>query len=427
LWHQVHFDEVKKPRGDRCRSSLALRDEEMKRTVLLLLACGAASGCDLVQKPKPAPVLTVTPEAITLIQETQEICVKVSKTGAERMRSAEEERQRAHDEALAAARNSGDPLATQSIPSADPPPDTLEKYLKDEAAPELAAVDRAGELLHDLLPKVKDEAPREISQAVQSLFASEEQVCSRARNPRPSRLNYQESVDYAVHDYNNAEAKLQAVYTVSSTDAQFALNKYNPLLNEARAGADSHAGSAMRPLTPEELRRQRKEWEATQDYQQQQQAQHDAAVVRWRQREEGKEPVLEKIGTAPELAARQSMPPEKRAQSMQAWYTGYAGKVGPVRTALASYMGLRRGSPEKLTPVCQDLMSASSSIVSDPAMFDLPDATAAKALRKAYTDLQECARACVNGLDAEAAFRLAAYQGAISQATSALQPYGMTP
>jgi hypothetical protein len=98
-----------------------------------------------------------------------------------------------------------------------------------------------------------------------------------------------------------------------------------------------------------------------------------------------------------------------------------------VRTALASYLSLRRASPDKLTPVCQDLMAASGSIVSDPTMFDLPDAAAAKALRKAYTDLQECARACVNGLDAEAAFRLAGYQGAISQATTTLSQYGMAP
>ena len=399
----------------------------MKRTVLLLLVCAAASGCDLAQKPKPAPVLTVTPEAITLIQQTKDLCVKVSKVGVERMRAAEEERQRAHDEAVEAARAGGDPLAAKSIPSAEPPTDTLEKYMNDEAAPDLAAVDRAGSLLHDLLPKVKDEAPGEIAQAVQSLFAAGEQVCSRARGSHLARATYQESLDYAVHDYDNADAKLQAVYTLSATDTQYALNKYKPLLEEARSGADRQTVSAMRPLSPEELRRQRKEWEATQDYQQQQQAQHDAAVVRWRQREEGKEPVIEKIGTAPELAARQSLSPEKRTQSIQAWYTGYSGKVGPVRAALASYMSLRRGSLDKLAPVCQDLMAATGSIVSDPAMFDLPDATAAKALRKAYTDLQECARACVNGLDAEAAFRLAGYQGAISQATSALQPYGMTP
>ena len=400
----------------------------MKRTVPIVLACLAALGalgCDLVPKPKPAPMLTVTPEAVTLIQQTQEICVKVAKTGLERVRSAEDQQKRAREEALEAANNGGN-LAAQDAPSASAA-DILEKYLNDEAAPELAAVDRAAELLRDLLPKVKDEAPPEIAQAVQALSAGEEQVCSRARHAQPGRLNYQESLDYAVHDYDKAEAKLQAVYTVSATDAQFASNKYNPLLDEARAGADRTGGSSMRPLSPEELKRQRKEWEATQQYQQEQQAQHDAAVVRWRQRDEKKEPVLAKIGVAPEVAAKQSLSPEKRAQSMQAWYAGYSGKAGPVRTALASYMSLRRKSPEQLTPVCQDLVAATSNMVSDPAMFDLPDFAAAKALKKAYTELQACAQACVSGLDAEAAFRLASYEGAISQATVALQPYGMTP
>jgi len=399
----------------------------MKRTALFLLACLAALGCDLVQKPKPAPMLTVTPEAITLIQETKEICVKVAKTGVERMRSAEDQQKRSREEAMAAANNGGT-LAAQENDSSTAASDVLEKYLSDEAAPELAAVERATGLLRDLLPKVKDEAPPEIAQAVQSLSAGEEQVCARARNPRPGRLNYQESLDYAVHDYDNAEAKLQALYTVTATDAQFAANKYNPLLDEARAGNDHTVGtSAIKPLSPQELRRQRKEWEATQQYQQEQQAQHDAAVVRWRQREEGKEPVLGKIGLAPAEAAKQSLSPEKREQSMQVWYSGYRGKVGPVRTALASYMSVRRGSLEQVTPVCKDLLTATSALVSDPAMFDLPDTAAAKVLKKAYADLQECARACVAGLDAEAAYRLALYQGGISQATTALQPYGMAP
>jgi hypothetical protein len=398
----------------------------MKRTALLMLVCVAALGCDLVQKPKPAPILTVTPEAITLIQETKEICSKVAKTGIERMRAAEEQARRDHDEALEAARNSGDPFAMQKLPPVTMPPDVLEKYLNEEAAPDLAAVDRATGLLHDLLPKVKDEAPREIHQAVQSLFTSEEQVCSRARNPRPTRLNYQESLDYATHDYDSAEARLQGLYTVSATDAQFATNKYNPLLDEARAGSDPHAAKAS--LSSEDLRSQRKEWEATQKYQQEQQAQHDAAVVRWRQREDKKEPLLGQVDVDPEVAAERSMSPEKREQGVRSWYAGYTAKIGPVRTALSNYMGIRRGAPpDKLDPVCRDLLTATTTLVSDSKTFDLPDATAVKALRKAFFDLQACAQACVNGQDAEAAFRLSAYEGEISQATTALQKYGLTP
>ncbi len=397
-----------------------------KRTPLLVLPCLAALGCDLAPKPKPAPLLTVTPEAVTLIQETQEICAKVAKTGIERMHATEEELRRARDEAVEAANNGGNPVDEQ-LSQASMPSDVLEKYLKEDAAPELAAVDRATEILRDLLPKVKDEAPQDLTQAVQSLFASEEQVCMRARSPRPKRADYQASLDFALHDYNNAEARLQGLYTVSTVDAELAAHKYNPLLNEARAGADSHAGvSSLHTPPPEELRRQRKEWESTQAYQQEQQAQHDAAVARWR-REDRKEPVTEKISVAPNVAARMSLSPEKRAQGVRSWYNGYLAKAGPVRTALVSYMSLRRSSPDKLDPVCRDLMSATTTVISDPAMFDLPDVAASRILRKAYGDLQECARACVAGQDAEAAFRLSAYEGEISQAAAALQPYGVTP
>jgi hypothetical protein len=398
----------------------------MKRIApLLVLGITAATGC--YKEPKPAPaVLTVTPEAVTLIQEAEDRCVKVAKLGIERVRTAEEEQQKARDEALEAVRNGADPKTLTALPK-DVDQDILEKYLKEEAMPQLTAVDRAGELIHDLMPKVRDEAPVEVHRAIQNLLANQEQVCVKTRNAKPTRSAYQENLDYAVHDYGNAEAKLEMLYVVSSTDAEFALSKYKPMLEEARAGAEHQQPDPLRKLTPEQLRHERKEWEATQDLQQQQQAEHEAAVVRWRQREEGKAPLLGRIDVAPEVAAKGGLAPEKRQQTMKAWYNHYSGKVEPVRTALASYMTLRRGSFDKLQPVCQELLTASAAILNDPASLDLPDATAAKALKRAYTELQECARSCVNGMDAESAFRLAAYQGAISQATTALQSYDVTP
>ena len=62
----------------------------------------------------------------------------------------------------------------------------LELYLGGEALPEIAAVDKAGELIRDLLPQVKDEASPEITQAVKTLSASQDQVCQHARNARPT-------------------------------------------------------------------------------------------------------------------------------------------------------------------------------------------------------------------------------------------------
>ena len=344
---------------------------------------------------KPAVVeLIATPEAVTLIQETKKRCVKVAKTGLEKLRGAEDEKRRQQEEALESGRDDdpGPRWATANMAEA-----TLEKYLNNEAAPEIAAADRAGDLIRGLMPQVKQEASPEITQAVQALFSSEEQVCQRVRNARPTRANYQENLDYVVHDYDASEARLQTVYTVNATDPQFALNKYKPILDQVRDSTDRHADSPMQPLTPDQLREQRQEWEATQELQQQQQAQHDAAVVRWRQREEGKTPMLAKVGRAPELAAKENLSPEKRQQTMQAWHAHYNGKAAPVRAAFASYMSDRRGPDAQLMPVCQKLLDCDGGADADTAALDPPDMTVARTLKKAYTELQECARACPNG------------------------------
>ncbi|HEY0558312.1 MAG TPA: hypothetical protein VGG20_28940 [Thermoanaerobaculia bacterium] len=406
------------------RTSLTARMLPATGRALLVLGLAANLGCDLAmkEKPKAATELTATPEAITLIQATKDRCVRIAKTGLERARTAEldEERQQ----------NDGDRAEPTSHSKYESPvaQAALELYLGGEALPEIAAVDKAGELIRDLLPQVKDEASPEITQAVKNLSAIQEQVCQHVRNARPTRLNYQENVDFAVHDFDTAAAKLDTLYTVSATDTQFALSKFNPLLDEARSGTDHPAASPIRKMTPEQLSQQRKEWEASQELQQHQQAEHDAAVVRWRQRQEGKAPILAKVGAAPDLAAKSSLPPEKKRQTMEAWSATYAARVAPVRTALASYLNLRRiGTPEQVQPVCQQLLDATTALNADSAALDPPDEGASRSLKKAYGDLQECARNCINGQTAEAAFRLAYYQRALGEATTALQPFNVTP
>jgi hypothetical protein len=397
------------------------------RALLVLGGLGlmaAALGCDRLPGKPAAAALTATPQAVILIQEAKTRCVKVAKTGLEKLRDAEDEKRRKQEAALESGTDydPGPRWAAENMAEA-----TLEKYLKDEAAPELAAVDRAGDLIRGLIPEVGKEASPEIAQALQALFNSEEQVCQRIRGARSTRSSYQENLDYVVRDYDAAEAKLQVLYTVNATDSQFALSKYKPMLDQVSASAERHSDGPMRPLTPDQLREQRREWEATQELQQQQQAQHDAAVVRWRQREEGKTPLLAKIGVAPELEAKENLSPEKRQQTMQTWHAGYTSKAAPVRTAFASFMSNRRGPDAQLMPVCQTLLDATTALNADAAALDPPDMTVARPLKKAYAELQESAQACVNGQSAESAFRLSYYQGAIAQAASALQPYSLTP
>ena len=202
--------------------------------LLSTLGCGS---------PQPAKtVLTATPEAVTLIQDTQAICVKTAKAGVARFE--------------------------EQSPSGDLV-ESLHKYFDGEAAPELAVVDKAGELISDLLPKVREESPRETVRAVEDLFEAQKQVCKMARTPRSSKLSFQDNLKYAINDYVEARDKLAALYTVPDADAQFARHKFSAPLDEARASVPAAPPeTGVRVASAEQYYdRERQEWEKVQEYQ----------------------------------------------------------------------------------------------------------------------------------------------------------------
>ena len=276
-------------------------------TLLSTLGCGS---------PQPAKsILTATPEAVTLIQDTQAICVKTAKAGVARFE--------------------------EQSPSGDLV-ESLRKYFAGEAAPELAAVDKAGELISDLMPKVREESPRETVRAVEDLYEAQKQVCKMARTPRSSKLSFQDNLKYAINDYVEARDKLAALYTVPEADAQFARHKLSVPLEEARASVPAAPPeTSVRVASAEQYARERQEWDKVQEYQARQQAEHDAAVGRWRAREEAdKDGARQPLVSLAKTASPQTA---ETRQTIQGWYAGYSAKVGPVRAALASYLEVRRG------------------------------------------------------------------------------------
>jgi hypothetical protein len=52
---------------------------------------------------------------------------------------------------------------------------------------------------------------------------------------------------------------------------------------------------------------------------------------------------------------------------------------------------------------------------------------ASQSLKRAYVELRECAQSCATGRNAEATFRLGAYQSALRDAAAALRPYSVAP
>jgi hypothetical protein len=375
----------------------------MKRSLgpCTLLSIGAlcALGCDA---PATKAILTATPEAVTLVQDTEALCVKTGKAGVERFEG--------------------------QSPAGDVET-ALHEYFDGEAAPQLAAVDKAGELIADLMPKVREESSPETVRAVEDLFETQKTVCKAARTPRSTKLDFQDSLKYAVNDYVAARDKLAALYTVPDADAQFARHKFSPLLDEARASAPRPEPAAgVRVASAKQYDQERAEWEKAQEYQARQQAEHEAAVSRWRTREEtdkngARQPL---VGLA-SAASPQPAQVQQTMQTMQSWYAGYSGKVQPVRAALASYLEVRRGQNEEIQPVCQELLNATAALLADPATLEPPDRMASQALKRAYAELRECAQACVTGRNAEATFSLGAYQSALRDAAAALRPYSVVP
>lgn len=359
-----------------------------------------ASGCD--SKPPAKVIITATPEAVTLIQDTEARCIKIGEKGVQRV---------------------------QALPVMTPPNEIHvagQKYLEGEAAPELAVVDRANEIVAELMPKVREESSPQVVSAIEALIRAQEWVCKGARTAAFSSEKVQDILDHSISSYMIARDKLELLYKVPEADALFARRKYDRILEEVRASVPGPPADDVQVAAAEDrYARERREWEESQELQARQQAEHEAAVNQWREREEGntksRSPVL--VSAAPQSGPKL----EQLQPRMRTWYAAYAGKIGPVRAALASYLEVRRGTNEEIQPVCQDLLNATTALVDEPTALNAPDPAVNEALRRAYSELQQCAQACATGQNAEAVFRFSAYQSALRDAAAALRPYSVAP
>ena len=418
----------------------------MKRPWALLALGIAALGCAQKQK---TTALTVTPEAVVLIQDSQGICARIARTGIERFRAAEAEELRLRDKASDAERlkmarailltqqaqqppadgsETPAPPALPAVPQPVPASQRFQEYLDTEAAPDLAAADRAEELVARLLPQIHEEAPAEIDQAVRDLLQAGQEVCRGARTVVDTSARLQDGLNAGLRGWDGACTKLAALYTVSDVDAQFARHKYGPLLEQARTGAQAPPENRLASMSPEERARERREWDAVQQRQERDVAEHRDAVNRWR--EQGADAAaapLPKLGMQPGAAPRPTVAPEALQPKMKTWHVSYSGRSAPVRAALSRYLGQRGKLGVDVKPACKELLTGTQGLLADPSALAAPDEAVARDLKAAYKELEEMAQACSTGLDAETNFRLGSFERAIQKAMGTMQGYGLKP
>ncbi|MFY9823706.1 MAG: hypothetical protein WAM82_20155 [Thermoanaerobaculia bacterium] len=430
-----------------------------------------ATGCGR-DHGKPPAVLQATPEAIVLIRDNEARCARIGQDGVQRLATAEEEVDRAlktsraeayekeeadlrterATRALAAAEEEAE-LRNQKTPrgraaaqeaaelrisqaramaaagavrdEGKAPPqlsEVFKKYLAEDAE-ELAAADAAQDVIQGLLPQVRAEAPPEVAKAVDALSGAQDQVCLAARQPR--RLaQYRGTLDFAENSYRAAEEKLLPLYAVSATDTQFALHKYGSNLAAARV-ASRRQNRPAAALPAKDYDRDQREWQSVQQVQSQTENEHEAALNKWYRKRDKPEEAI------PRVKAVEKPPPspEDQARAMRTWYSGYTAKVGPVKSALASYLRLRKAGTtgESLGQSCEAMMTANGSLLNDPVALEPPDAQAAKLLRAAFTEIEGLAQACRDGQTAETVFRLEAFERVLGEAAAALHAYSLAP
>jgi hypothetical protein len=377
-----------------------------------------AGGCG--HSGQPAVVLQATPEAVVLIQDNEARCARIGQDGARRLAKAEAQEER---NARLQGYSYRDPSGQRV--EAKPPVDPIEdfkSYLKKDAAEELAAVEAAHDAIKELLPKVKTEAPRAMATAIAALAMAQEQVCLTMRQPALS-AQYQGNLDASVNLYSDAAQTLMPLFTPSETDTQFALHKYSSRLDDARAAARARNQQAAAPT--QDYESEQREWQAAQELQAQQQAEHETALNNWQRKRDEPQDTLQKVSVT--MRPRQELSPEQKAQAMMDWHAGYKAKVAPVKAALSNYLRLKAAGSADLAVPCQTMLDAGTALLADRTALEAPDAQAAKTLRRSFTELQALAEACHNGQTAEATFRFDAFERTLGQAAAALGPYSLAP
>lgn len=397
----------------------------LRRWVPLALLA-AALGCGKVEEAKVV-VPVATPEAIALIQDNADRCAKLGESGMTVLQAAEKAKE---TWAMAAAQiprrpqQAGEEIAAL-IPPAEPS-EVLKKHLEGEAAPDVAMAKRASELINRLMPDTAAETSTQVAEALKELRKAEKDLCTRVMQSDTSAWSYERNRRRTLDTFERAEAKLEALFKVSSTDMQFAMRKYNPLLEQARV--ESRRQDSGPVLTAEEYAEERAEWEAAQELQTAQQNEHQIAVSRWREEKEMEQREEKaKVGLASDYTKQLQETPESRQQKFQAWYPSYAARANPVKQALAYYVEVRRGPASQVQPACQSLLDATTALLNDPAALQVPDKVLPRTLRGAYENLQQSASACVAGRTAEAAFRMTDYDKGIKSAEATLSQFSIVP
>lgn len=385
-------------------------------TLAVLLSGGL--GCGLTEPPPDSKPLVKGQEAVrdavALAMDNKDRCLEVGRGGAERL----------EEESLEYQRNPGAPSPEKSF----------RHYIEVEAAPELAAASETTKTIAGLLPLVKKEASPELAQAVEELASAQRVVCLRAEEKAFTAASYEDQISQAVYGYESALVAVELRFTVTPGDRALVAARYRSAIEEAADRArrtmeraeswkkrdEPVPAAALPQKSPEELARERREWEEHQRIVAEKEAAHQAALEQWRRERAQREE------TVPAQKVRGVDEPVS-AEAMKTWHATYMPKAAPVRSALARYLPRAAKTDLDTQEICQGLLDSTTALLDDKTALDAPDRKVGRTLEQAYKEFQGAARACLAANALEAHFRLRDGEAALGRAASLLKAYSLRP
>lgn len=370
--------------------------------------------------PAAAATATDNPaaEALVLIQDNKERCLRVSRDAAKVMEDAE-----AAPAGERYARTSGDSPRAQ-----------LRKYLESEVKSESYLIKAVEEIIRQSLSRMDRNQQRDLSIQMRSLFEAQQQLCrASSRSYVSSVEDYRGEVSASLYSYSQTEQRITSFFRVTDAERQRIHRQHEAaLVAMAQAVGGSYRPMVMgagaypaRQKSSEEWERERKEYEEKLRRREQMQAEHQRSVGAWRDRGQDRETPSAGVSSQPTMVATPVLKPQAavtpRQKQMVAWHKDYAVKSYPAKLAIQRYLqALQSRNLQVIEPACRDLKAACDQLLAKRGVLYAPDPEVQRDLEEAYSRFQMVGTTCRDEQATSAA-------RAFDRANATLRTYGLQP
>ncbi len=251
--------------------------------------------------------------------------------------------------------------------------ETVRQWVVDRELSTLASARSASDLIVSFLPRVREEARRDVGDSLERLHASMTDLCDTVAFPNGSRETFESQMAAILDRIEREEAELGRMMPVAESDLKNALASYLGHIQLAGVEAEGEYRDYLDSLKP---------------------------------------------------------PPEQPTfqERMEAWHRGYARAVLPTKQALGKYLRGRQTNDSSLIRTsCREILGAVIPLQRDDLALEAPLPAVVVPLRNAFRELQSMASECTAGRSREMEVHYREMQIQLAAAAEHLAEFSLKP